>query len=86
MPLAAPDAMARIKRALGVPDAARGLYDLNVRIGLPTGLKGLGLREDDIAKAVEVVSKIKIDHPRPVGRADLAEVIRQAYFGEPPQF
>lgn len=83
---AAPDAMTRIKRALGVPDAARGLYDLNVRIGLPTGLKGLGLREDDIAKAVEVVSKIKIDHPRPVGRADLAEVIRQAYFGEPPQF
>ena len=83
---AAPDAMARIKRALGVPDAAHGLYDLNVRIGLPTGLKGLGLREDDIAKAVEVVSKIKIDHPRPVGRADLAEVIRQAYFGEPPQF
>jgi len=84
--VAAPDAMARIKRALGVPDAAHGLYDLNVRIGLPTGLKGLGLREDDIAKAVEVVSKIKIDHPRPVGRADLAEVIRQAYFGEPPQF
>jgi maleylacetate reductase len=83
---AAPDAMTRIKRALGVPDAARGLYDLNVRIGLPTGLKGLGLREDDIAKAVEVVSKIKIDHPRPVGKADLAEVIRQAYFGEPPQF
>ena len=83
---AAPDAMTRINRALGVPDAARGLYDLNVRIGLPTGLKGLGLREDDIAKAVEVVSKIKIDHPRPVGRADLAEVIRQAYFGEPPQF
>ena len=83
---AAPDAMARIKRALGVPDAARGLYDLNVRIGLPTGLNGLGLREDDIAKAVEVVSKIKIDHPRSVGRADLAEVIRQAYFGEPPQF
>ena len=84
--VAAPDAMTRIKRALGVPDAARGLYDLNVRIGLPTGLKGLGLREDDIAKAVEVVSKIKIDHPRPVGKADLAEVIRQAYFGEPPQF
>jgi maleylacetate reductase len=84
--VAAPDAMTRIKRALGVPDAARGLYDLNVRIGLPTGLKGLGLREDDIAKAVEVVSKITIDHPRPVGRADLAEVIRQAYFGEPPQF
>lgn len=83
---AAPDAMARIKRALGVSDAARGLYDLNVCIGLPTGLKGLGLREDDLAKAVDVVSKTKIDHPRPVTKSDLAEVIRQAYFGQPPRF
>jgi maleylacetate reductase len=82
---AAPDAMERIKRALGAPDAARGLYDLNVRVGLPTGLKGLGMREEDIAKAVEVVSAVKITHPRSVSKADLAEVIRQAYFGEPPR-
>ena len=37
---AAPEAMARIQRALGVSDAARGLYDLNVRLGLPTGSQG----------------------------------------------
>jgi maleylacetate reductase len=83
---AAPDAMERIKRALGVPDAARGLYDLNVRLGLPTGLNGLGMREDDIGKAVDVVSKVKIDHPRPVTKTDLAEILRQAYHGEPPKF
>jgi alcohol dehydrogenase class IV len=83
---AAPEAMARIKRALGVSDAARGLYDLNVRLGLPTGLKGLGMREEDIAKAVDVVSAVKITHPRPVSMADLADVIRQAYAGEPPRF
>jgi maleylacetate reductase len=83
---AGPEAMARIRRALSVPDAARGLYDLNVRLGLPTGLKGLGMREQDIAKAVEVVSAVKIAHPRPVSKAELAEVIRQAYWGEPPKF
>src|SRR5579862_1711184 len=83
---AAPEAMTRIKRALGVPDAARGLYDLNVKLGLPTGLKGLGMREEDIPKAVEVVSKVAIDHPRSVSKADLSEVIRQAFFGEPPRF
>jgi len=83
---AAPEAMMRIKRALGVPDAARGLYDLNVKLGLPTGLKGLGMREEDIPKAVEVVSKVTIDHPRSVSKTDLAEVIRQAFFGEPPRF
>jgi maleylacetate reductase len=83
---AAPDAMARIKRALCVADAARGLYDLNVRLGLPTGLKDLGLRETDIGKAAEVVSAVKIEHPRPVSKADLAEIVRQAYHGEPPRF
>ena len=83
---AAPEAMTRIKRALGVNDAARGLYDLNVRLGLPTGLKGLGLREEDIDKAVDVVAAVKITHPKPVTKADLANVIRQAYAGEPPRF
>jgi maleylacetate reductase len=83
---AAPEAMARIQRALGASDAARGLYDLNVRLGLPTGLKGLGLREEDIAKAVDIVAAVKISHPRPVAKADLTEIIRQAFFGEPPRF
>ena len=83
---AAPEAMARIRRALGVPDAARGLYDLNARLGLPTGLKGLGLREEDIGKAVEVVAKVKIEHPKPVSKADLLSIISQAYAGEPPRF
>ena len=83
---AAPDAMTRIKRALGVSDAARGLYDLNVRLGLPTGLKGLGMREDDLGKAVDVVAAVKITHPRPVSKADLANVIGQAYAGAPPRF
>jgi maleylacetate reductase len=83
---AAPEAMARIRRALGATDAASGLYDLNVRLGLPTGLKGLGMREEDIPKAVEVVSKVEITHPRPVSKAELTDVIRQAYFGEPPRF
>jgi maleylacetate reductase len=83
---AAPEAMGRIQRALGVSDAARGLYDLNARLGLPTGLKGLGMREEDLAKAVDVVAAVKIDNPRPVAKADLANIIGQAYAGEPPRF
>ncbi|HUI14096.1 MAG TPA: maleylacetate reductase [Xanthobacteraceae bacterium] len=83
---AAPDAMRRITRALGVGDAARGLYDLNIRLGLPTGLKGLGMREEDIGKAVEVVAAVTIDHPRPVSKADLLNILTQAYAGEPPRF
>jgi len=83
---AAPEAMARICRALGVNDAARGLYDLNVRLGLLIGLREFGLKESDIDKAVEVISAVKITHPRPVSKADLANVIGQAYAGAPPRF
>ena len=83
---AAPDAMARIERALGVTDAARGLYDLNLRLGLPLGFKDLGLKESDIDKAVDVVSAVKITHPRPVSKEDLRNVIGQAFAGAPPRF
>jgi maleylacetate reductase len=83
---AATEAMARIRRALDVEDAARGLYDLNVRLGLPTGLKDLGLAEKDLGNAVEVVSAVKITHPRPVSKADLENVIAQAFAGAPPRF
>jgi len=83
---AAPEAMRRIERALRVNDAALGLYDLNVTLGLPTGFKDLGLKESDVGKAVDVVSAVKIAHPRPVSKADLADVIGQAYTGAPPRF
>jgi maleylacetate reductase len=83
---AAPDAMRRIERALGVKDAARGLYDLNVRLGLPTGFKDLGLKETDIDKAVDVVSAVKITHPRPISKTELRNVIGQSFAGAPPRF
>jgi maleylacetate reductase len=78
--------MARIRRALGADDAARGLYELNLRLALPTGFNQLGLNESNIDKAVEVVSAVKITHPRPVTKADLHNVIGQAYAGAPPRF
>lgn len=83
---AAPRAMQHIARALGTDDAGRGLYDLNQRIGLPTGLRGLGMKETDIPKAVDIVAAAKFVNPRPVSRADLVELITQAYHGEPPRF
>jgi maleylacetate reductase len=81
-----PEAMRRIERALGVADAARGLYDLNVRLGLPTGFAQLGLKDSDLDKAVDVVAGVKITHPRPVSKADLRDVIGQAFAGAPPRF
>jgi maleylacetate reductase len=83
---AAPHAADLIARALGATEASAGLYDLNVRIGLPTGLKVLGIKESDIPKAVALVAAAKFVNPRPVSVDDLDNLITQAFHGEPPRF
>lgn len=83
---AAPWAMKRMERALGTADAAQGLYEMNVRMGLPTGLGQLGMKEEDIVPAVDLVASSPIANPRPVSRADLEQVILQAFHGAPPAF
>lgn len=81
---AAPEAMKRIERALGVDDAARGLYDLNARIGLATGYKALGVPDDGLDKAVEAVMGVGASNPRPYSRDDLKGLLGQAFGGAPP--
>lgn len=81
---AAPDAMRRIARALGAEDAARGLYDLNVRLGLATGYKALGVPDDGLERAVDRIAGMKFANPRPVTRDDLAGLLAQAFGGAPP--
>jgi maleylacetate reductase len=83
---AAPRAMEQIASALGAKDAGQGLYDLNVRIGLPTGLKGLGMKETDIPQAVEIMAAPKFVNPRPVSQDDISNLITQAFHGEAPKF
>ena len=84
--VAAPDARERLVRALGAADPAQALHGINVACGLPTGLKDLGLREQDIPRAVDVVAKRKFPCPRPCSAADIENVIRQAFAGQPPRF
>jgi maleylacetate reductase len=83
---AAPNAMSLIAKALATDDAGRGLYDLNARLGLPTGLKDLGMKESDIPKAVELVAAAKFVNPRPVSAADIEDLVTQAFHGRPPRF
>jgi maleylacetate reductase len=83
---AAPRAMNLIARGLAVNDAGQGLHDLNVRIGLPTGLKELGMKEADIPKAVDLVAAAKFVNPRPVTPDDILNLMTQAFHGQPPRF
>ena len=83
---AAKFAIEKIERAMGVADAGLGLYDFNVRLGIATGLKDLGMKESDIADATDFIGASPIANPRPVSRAELLVFITQCYHGAPPRF
>jgi len=81
---AAREAMEAIGKALGAKDAARGLYDLNRRLGLATGYRDLGMPREGIARAVELVAAAKIAHPRLPDVDQVRKVVAAAWAGEPP--
>ncbi len=81
---AAPDAMSRIARALGAPDAARGLYDLAAKIGAPLALKDIGLKEQDLDRAAQIATQSPYFNPRPVTRDGIRRLLEDAYQGRRP--
>ncbi len=81
---AVPDVVERISSALGAEGAA-GLYDLAVKIGAPTALKEIGMREEDMDEAVSLVLEATPkDNPRPVDEAGVRAILEGAYEGLRP--
>lgn len=81
---AAPEAMARTARALGVSDAPRGLYDLSGRIGAKRALRDIGMPEDGIDRATEAALRNPYWNPRPLEAAAIRSLIAAAWRGDPP--
>src|SRR5690606_11470905 len=50
----APDAMARLARALGHDRPALRLWEIGRQTGVPHGLKALGMAREDVAKAADI--------------------------------
>ncbi len=72
---AAPDAMARLARALRCEDAAEGLGSLDRTLGITMGLRDLGLRDDDVERAAEEVTSKPYPNPRPATREDVRDLL-----------
>ncbi|HWN67275.1 MAG TPA: iron-containing alcohol dehydrogenase, partial [Haliangium sp.] len=84
---AAADAIARVARALGAPDAARAagaVHDLAVRVGAPTTLRALGFEHGDVDRAVELVVEAPYRNPRAVDRESVRALLDAAYHGHRP--
>jgi maleylacetate reductase len=82
---AAPQAMARLARALAVEDVVEGSFDLATRLHTPRSLAELGLAEGDVAEAARLVVQSPIWNPRPVTLPDLEHLLRAAYRGSGPE-
>jgi alcohol dehydrogenase class IV len=82
---ASPDAMRRIERALGVEDAASGLFALNRSIAAPIALRDLGMPEAGIEEAVELVMQDQDWNPRPLERVGIRALLARAWAGDSPR-
>jgi len=81
---AAPEAMSRIARALGVESAPQGLYDLAKSLDAPVSLKSLGLKESDLDKAADIATQNPYWNPRPVTREGIRALLQDAFEGARP--
>jgi maleylacetate reductase len=82
---AIPEVMQRVARALGAEEAASGLYDLARRIGAPTALKDVGMKEENLDEAVPLIlEEAPRDNPRPVDEAGIRGLLEDAYAGRRP--
>ncbi len=85
----APDAARQIGRALGGAglgdcDPAAALQRLAGQLGLPRGLREIGLREEQIAEAARLIEPaVPADNPVPADAAALQALLRRAWAGDP---
>ena len=89
---AAPAAMARIERALGLSgeghaSAAAGLFDLARDHGAPVALKDIGMRAEDLDRAADIAVSQPYWNPRPFGKEQrdaIRSLLDDAYHGVRP--
>ena len=81
---AAPQAMARICKAMQSDNAAAGIYDLEKKLGLPMRLADIGMKEADLERAARIASEAPYPNPRKVEYAPVLELLRDAYQGRRP--
>lgn len=81
---AAPEAMARVARALGAADAPQGLYDLAASLGAPTTLEAIGMPETGLDRAAEAAVASPYWNPRALERGAIRRLLDDAFHGRRP--
>lgn len=79
-------AMASIQAALGMHETAApaALFDLAARLGAPTTLKQLGMKEEDLDRVADIAMVNPYWNPQPIERQPLRQLLQNAYEGRRP--
>ncbi|MDB5686603.1 MAG: Maleylacetate reductase [Rhizorhabdus sp.] len=78
-------AMNQLSQALGTDETPwTALHHLARNLGAPIALRDLGMPESGIAKAVEIACSAAYPNPRPLARAPLEQLLRNAWAGAAP--
>ena len=81
----APEAMSRLARALGGSQHPwLDLYDLRHQLGLPGSLRELGMNEEGLPRALELIMRDSYWNPRPMEMRPLQNLLRRAFEGATP--
>ena len=80
---AVPHVIAALGPILG-GDPAGGLYTLARDLGAPTGLRELGLPEQDIERATDLALQARYPNPRPLDPEAVRATLARAWAGDPP--
>lgn len=75
---------AKIAEAMGVQNAAVGIQKLAKSSDAPTALKDIGIKYDDLDKAVSIILDMEFSNPEPIKRASLRTMLENAYHGYKP--
>ena len=78
---AEPAVMSRIAAALGVADAARGLFALARDNGAPTSLAAIGMKQSSLDRAADIAVANPYWNPRPIERDGIRALLDDAWFG-----
>lgn len=81
---AAPQAMVRIRRALGGGSAAQAVFDLARNNGAPVALKDIGMKAADLDRACDIALQNQYPNPRPLERAAIRQLFQDAFDGARP--
>ena len=81
---AATEAMEGLSRALGVGNGPQGLYDLLLRLGVPTALRQIGMPAGGLDQVAELAMSAPYPNPRPLKHEGIRALLQRAFDGAPP--